>query len=141
MIKVVTDSTADLPADIARELGIEILPVYLIWNNQSFRDGVDMNTDEFYQRLANSEVLPTTSQPTIADFQNVYNKLADQCQGIVSVHISSKISGTYNTALQAIQSLGGDFPIEVIDSKFNSMGLGLVTIGAARAAQAGRNLT
>lgn len=140
MIKVVTDSTADLPADIANELGIEVLPVYIIWNNQSFRDGVDMKIDEFYQRLATSQVLPTTSQPTIADFQNIYNKLAGQCEGIVSVHISSKISGTYNTALQAIQSLRGDSPIEVIDSKFNSIGLGLVAIGAARAAQAGGNL-
>ena len=124
MIKVVTDSTADLPADIANELGIEVLPVYIIWNNQSFRDGVDMKIDEFYQRLATSQVLPTTSQPTIADFQNIYNKLAGQCEGIVSVHIS----------------LRGDSPIEVIDSKFNSIGLGLVAIGAARAAQAGGNL-
>ncbi|HEX7363694.1 MAG TPA: DegV family protein [Dehalococcoidia bacterium] len=140
MIKVVTDSTADLPVGIAGELGIEVLPVYIILNDKSFRDGMDMNTDEFYQRLVSAEVLPTTSQPTIADFQNIYNKLASQCQGIVSVHISSKISGTYNTALQAVKSLKGNCPVEVIDSQFNSIGLGLVVIGAARMAKAGKNL-
>lgn len=140
MIKVVTDSTADLPDDVAKELGIEVLPVYIIWDNKSFRDGVDMKTDEFYDRLTTSEALPTTSQPTIADFQAIYNKLAQQCDGIVSVHISSKISGTYDTAIQAIKSLSGDFPIEVIDSQFNSIGLGLVAMGAARAANAGKSL-
>jgi len=140
MIKVVTDSTADLPNEVAGELGIEVLPVYIIWDNKSFRDGVDMKTDEFYRRLTASDILPTTSQPTIADFQATYNKLAKQCEGIVSVHISSKISGTYDTAVQAIKSLGLDFPIEVVDSQFNSMGLGLVAIGAARAASAGKNL-
>jgi DegV family protein with EDD domain len=140
MIKVVTDSTADLPAGIARELGIEILPVYIVWNNKSYRDGVDMKTDEFYQRLTTSEVLPTTSQPTIADFHNVYHQLSAKCDGIVSIHISSKISGTYNTALQAVKSLKGDFPIEVIDSQFNSAGLSLVAIGAARMAKTGKNL-
>jgi len=140
MIKAVTDSTADLPRNVASEFGIEVLPVYIIWNNKSFRDGVDMNTKEFYQRLINSETLPTTSQPTIADFQNVYNELAGQYNGIVSVHISSKLSGTYNTALQAVKSLKGNCPVEVIDSQFNSIGLGLIAIGAARVAKAGKNL-
>jgi len=140
MIKVVTDSTADLPAEIANELGIEVLPVYIVWNNKSYRDGVDIKTEEFYRRLTASNILPTTSQPTIADFQNIYNKLAGKCEGIVSIHISSKISGTCNTALQAIKSLKGEFPIEVIDSQLNSIGLGLVAIGAARMAKAGKNL-
>jgi DegV family protein with EDD domain len=140
VIKVVTDSTADLPDDVAKELGIEVLPVYIIWDNKSFLDGVDMKTDEFYQRLTTSEVLPTTSQPTIADFQAIYKQLAEQCEGIVSVHISSKLSGTYDTAIQAIKSLDGNFPITVIDSQFNSIGLGLVAMSAARVAKAGKKL-
>jgi DegV family protein with EDD domain len=141
MIRVVTDSTADLPAEIASELGIEVLPVYIVWNNKSYRDGVDMKTEEFYRRLTASNILPTTSQPTIADFQNIYNKLAGKCEGIVSIHISSKISGTCNTALQTIKSLKSEFPIEVIDSQFNSAGLGLVVISAARIAKAGAKLS
>jgi DegV family protein with EDD domain len=140
LIKVITDSTSDLPEGIARELGIEVLPVYIIWDNTSFRDGVDMKTDEFYRRLTSSNVLPTTSQPTIADFQAAYKKLAEQHEGIVSIHISSKISGTCETAVQSVNSLDVNCPIEVIDSQFNSMGLGLVAIGAARAARAGKNL-
>jgi DegV family protein with EDD domain len=140
LIKVITDSTADLPEEVARELGIEVLPVYIIWDNASFRDGVDMKTDEFYRRLTASSVLPTTSQPTIADFQAAYKKWAEQCEGIVSIHISSKISGTYETALQSVKSLDLNCPIEIIDSQFNSMGLGLVAIGAARVARDEKNL-
>jgi DegV family protein with EDD domain len=140
MIKVVTDSTADLPDAIVKELNIEVIPVYILWETQSFRDGIDMKTDEFYQRLTTSDVLPTTSQPTIADFQATYKNLEEQCKGIVSIHISSKISGTYDTAIQAKNALNLSLPIEVIDSQFNSMGLGLIAIGAARAAKAGKEL-
>ena len=140
MVKVVTDSTSDLPINVAKELGIEIIPVFLVWEGKSYRDGIDIKPDEFYSRLAISNIMPTTSQPTHDDFLNLYTRLSAQSDGIVSIHISSKLSGTYGAALHASKSPGNRVPVEVIDSQLNTMGLGLVAMAAARLALAGANL-
>jgi len=140
MVKIVTDSTSDIPKDVARDLNIEIIPAYIQWNGETLRDGIDIDTDEFYRRLTTSTHHPTTSQPPPGEFAKVYQSLAGDADGIVSIHISSKLSGVYQTALLAKQMVEQKLPIEVIDSRYNSMGLGLITIAAARVARAGGKL-
>jgi DegV family protein with EDD domain len=100
VVKIVTDSSADLPAQIVEELGITVVPLYVRFGEQVYRDRVDITEDEFYERLVHDTVHPSTIQPSPQDFVGAYNKLAPDCDGIVSVHISSKLSGTVNSALQ-----------------------------------------
>jgi len=140
-VKVVTDSTADLPPELARMLGITVVPVYIHFGRERFRDGVDMDPAQFYRKLAESQNHPTTSQPSVGDFMNTYNHLIEQgATGVVSVHISSKISGTFSSAQKAVEMARAGVNIEVLDSGFNSIGLGLISLAAARMAQAGEGL-
>ncbi len=137
-VVIVTDGTADLPACFIDELGIVEVPLYLVFGDKSFRSRVEISNDEFYQRLFSSPVLPTTSQPTPQDFAEVYSRLAPGADGIISIHISDRLSGTINSALQARRTVNADCPIEIIDSKSVSMALGLIVIEAARMAKAGK---
>jgi len=130
-IKIVTDSTSDLPQALADELGIKIVPLYVQFGNETYRDRVDISDTEFYERLTNSSVHPTTSQPTPQDFADVYREVSKDADGIISIHISTKLSGTCNSALQGKKLAAIKCPIEVIDSEMVSMGLGLIAIGAA----------
>lgn len=139
-IQVITDSTSDLPESTIRDLGIRVVPIYLRFSEKTYRDGVDITKDEFYSKLASSPVHPASSQPNPEDFTSVFKEYCGNTIGIVSVHISSRISGTYNSANIAKKSLKSECPIEIIDSRFNSAGLGLVVTAAARAAKAGANL-
>ena len=136
-VQVITDSTSDIPEVMANEFGIRVVPIYLRFGEKTFRDGVDITKDEFYSMLTSSPVHPATSQPNPEDFTSVYKEYCDSTKGLVSIHISSKISGVYNSATIAKKTLESQCPIEVIDSKFNSAGLGLVVTAAARTAQAG----
>jgi len=129
-----------MPEGLAEELGIRVVPIYLRFGDKTYRDGVDMAKDEFYSMLISSAVHPATSQPNPEDFTSVYKEYCDNAEGIVSIHISSKISGTYNSATMAKNTLKSQCPIEIIDSKFNSAGLGLVVAAAARAAKNGADL-
>lgn len=140
VVKIVTDSGADLPAELVQELGITVVPLYLRFGEEIFRDQVDINADEFYQRLLHDPVHPSTTQPTPQDFVNVYQKLSKEADGIVSIHISSKLSGTLNSATQAKGLIEKGCPIELVDSESVSMGLGLMSIAAATAAKAGGDL-
>ena len=139
-IKIVTDSTADLPPALAKELGITIVPLYVRFGNETYRDRVDITEDEFYQRLLNDPIHPNTSQPTPQDFANVYRELSKQADGIVSIHISGKLSGTCNSALQAKELVAAECPVEVVDSEMVSMGLGLLATEAATIANSGKGL-
>ena len=134
-VKIVTDSTADLPQDLAQGLDITVVPLNVHFGTEVFKDGVDLSPDEFYQRLIDGPVLPKTSQPSVGDFVQVYEQLAQDADGIVSVHISSKVSGTYNSAVQAKGQANVTCPIEVIDTYQASMGLGKAAMAVARAAQ------
>ena len=136
-VQVITDSTSDIPREMADKLGIRVVPIYVRFGDKTYRDGVDIQNDEFYSVLASSPVHPATSQPNPEDFTSVYNEYCDSAEGIVSIHISSRISGTFNSATMAKKTLKSRCPIEVIDSKMNSGGLGLVAIAAARVAQSG----
>ena len=139
-VKIVTDSSADLPAQLVQELGITIVPLYVRFGEKVYRDRVDISEDEFYQRLLHDPVHPSTIQPTPQDFANVYQKLSLEADGIVSIHISAKLSGTCNSALQGKEMIGKGCPIEVVDSQTTSMGLGLIDIAAAIVAKAGEGL-
>jgi len=140
-IQVITDSTSDIPKDTAEKLGIRIVPIYLRFGEITYRDGVDISNDKFYSMLISSSVYPATSQPNPEDFISLYREYCESTDGIVSIHISSKISGVYNSANIAKKSIESQCPIEIVDSKFNSAGLGLVVLAAARAAQAGANFS
>ncbi len=137
-VQIVTDSTSDLPPSVARELGIHVVPLQVRFGEETYRDGVDIQPTEFFQRLRVSSVLPTTSQPSAGDFAQTYRRISESGSEVLSVHISSKLSGTYNSAMLAKQEVGGH--IEVLDSQQASFGLGLIVLSAARAAQAGASL-
>jgi DegV family protein with EDD domain len=138
-IKVVTDSAADIPSELAQRLDITVLPCYIIFGSEVYRDGVDLTPREFYDKLATSPILPTTSQPPLGLFVETYQNLLQKSDGIVSIHIASTLSGIFNAARVAADALSPD-PIVVIDSQQLSMGAGWQVIMAAKAAQEGRTL-
>ena len=134
-IRIVTDSVADLPAALASANDITVIPCYVIIGSETYKDGVEITPDRFYSRLEGLARLPTTSQPTIADFQEVYQRLLDQGHQIVSIHVSSKLSGTVNSATQAKAAIGDSSPIEIVDSQMASGPMGLIVLDAAQLAR------
>ena len=138
-IKVVTDSASDVPSELAQRLDITVLPCYVIFGSEVYRDGVDLTPREFYDKLATSPILPTTSQPPLGLFVETYQNLLRESEGIVSIHIASTLSGVFNAARVAADALS-TASIEVIDSQQLSMGGGWQVIVAAQAAQEGRTL-
>ncbi len=138
-IRIVTDSTADLPAETAEQLGITVIPLNVHFGEETLLDGIDILPDEFFQRLAAARQLPTTSQPSPGKFMEVYGSLAEAGDQIVSIHISDKLSGTLNSARQAKEQMEGS-SIEIIDSEQAALGTGLVAMAAAKAAQQGASL-
>lgn len=134
-VHVVTDSTADIPPTIAEELGITVVPLTISFAGESYRDGVDLTADAFYERLQHVKELPTTSQPPPALFQYDYQHLASRGE-VVSVHLSRKFSGTIDSARAAAREVGAE-RISIVDSGSASMGLGFCAMAAARAARDG----
>jgi DegV family protein with EDD domain len=139
-VKIVTDSTCDIPTQLAEELGITVVPIYVMFGDKSYRDRVDMSEDEFYNKLVSAPVVPSTSVPSPNDFAEVYSKLAQETDEIVSIHLTSKESGTYNSAILGKELLEKDCRIDVIDSQLISMSFGLVVLAAAQEARAGAGL-
>ena len=137
-ILVVTDSSASLPAALANDLGIRIIPLWLVWDEDCFLDGVDIDPHTFYQRLKEASTLPTSTQPSAVEFRTFFDKLGSECSGIVCVLASSKISGTVESALAAQEF--SPVPVRVVDSEFSAMGQGLIAVQAARAAAKGSSL-
>ena len=137
---IVTDSTADLPPRLAEELGITVVPAYVRFKDEVYRDRIDISEDEFYQRLLSDPVHPSTEPPTPQDFAAVYQKLSQEADGIISVHISGKLSATCNSALRGKELIETECPIEVVDSQLVTMGLGLLVTAAATAARSGKSL-
>ncbi|PLS78550.1 MAG: DegV family protein [Chloroflexi bacterium] len=138
-VAVVVDSTADIPQAMRDEYAISVVPLSIIFGNETFQDGVDMTSDQFYQRLTESNVHPSSSQPSPGAFAEVYERLAQNHAGIISIHISGKLSGTVRSAAQA-QELVPNIPIRVIDSGSVSMGFGFLGLEAAKLARAGHTL-
>ena len=139
-VKIVTDSTSDLPQEAAEALGITVVPLYVHFGTEVFKDQVDLSADDFYRRLVTEEELPKTSQPSIGDFVAAYERIGRDADGIVSVHVSAKVSGTLNSAQQAARQAAGSCPIEVQDTLQASMGIGMVAIEAATVAANGANV-
>ena len=139
-VKIVTDSTADLPPQLAKELDITVVPVYVRFGEEVYRDRVDISEDEFYQRLLRDHIHPGTTQPSPQDFVGVYGNLVEQADGIISIHVSSKLSGTYNSALLGKELVEKECPIEVIDSQVLTKGLGQLVIAANTIAESGKSL-
>ncbi|MGD0115127.1 MAG: DegV family protein [Dehalococcoidia bacterium] len=139
-VRVVTDSTSDLSPDVLEELSIVCVPLSVLFGDKAYRDGVDLTTDQFFQKLVESRVAPSTSQPSVGEFRQVYERLAGEADGIVSVHIGAELSGTVAAATLARDSLSSRCPIEIIDTETASLGIGFTAIAAARAARAGAPL-
>lgn len=138
MVRIVTDSTADLTQEQQQAAGITVVPLNVHFGDQVFRDHVDLTTDEFFRRLKASPQLPRTSQPSVGAFEETFRKLRESGDEIVSVHLSSKVSGTFNSALMAAQAVDKDW-IEVVDSLSTSMALGFIALEGANLARAGRD--
>jgi DegV family protein with EDD domain len=139
-IRIVTDSGADLPAELIKELDITVVPVYVRFGEEVLRDQIDIGADDFYQRLLNDPIHPNTTQPSPQDFINAYEGLSNEADGIISIHITGKLSGTYNSAVQGSKIVKSKCPIEVIDSQQLSIALGLMVIQAAKMAKSGKGL-
>lgn len=131
-IKIVSDSTCDIPRELAEKMNITIIPLYVLFGDKIYRDGVDITPDEFYKMQEASEELPKTSQPSVGEFSAVYEELLEDYDEIISIHISSGLSGTVNSALKAKERFGDK--VKVIDSKSISLGIGLQVIEAAKKA-------
>lgn len=138
-IRIVTDSTADIPEELRQSLKIEMVPLKVIFGEESFLDSVTLRPEQFYDKLSRAQALPKTSQPSPADFQQVYERLLieDEEADIISIHISSALSGTIQAALLAKSMTSNPEAITVIDSKSASYGFGMIVVEAAKAALAG----
>lgn len=139
-VAIVIDSTAYIPQALIEQHNIHVIPLLVNWAGESLRDGVDITPDAFYTRLENAKEMPSTSQPSAGEFFDLYSKIAEEAESIVSIHISSELSGTVASA-HAAAKLMGDFPIEIVDSLSTSMGLGYMGLTAARAAENGASYT
>jgi DegV family protein with EDD domain len=137
--KVVTDSTSDLPAQVVRELDITVVPALVQFGNKVYQDGVDLSTQEFYSRLQTDSFLPKTSPASPGTFREIYSRLAREAEAIISIHVSAKMSATYDSA--RLGSVDLKCPISIVDSETASMACGLLVILAARAAQKGVSLS
>jgi DegV family protein with EDD domain len=139
-VRIVTDSTCDLPAEVAAELGITVIPCYINAAEGSYQDGVDLTRREFYQRLPDWVVPPTTAAPGVETFFAVYERLAREgASGIISLHPLDKLSNLANVARLAARRVSV-IPVQVVPGEFLSMAGGFVAMAAARAAQAGCSL-
>jgi DegV family protein with EDD domain len=143
-VKIVTDSTSDLTPEVAGELGITVVPLNVHFSTdigtETYRDGIDLKAEDFYRRLAQNKTLPTTSAPAPGTFADVYDKLAKETDEILAITISSKLSATYKAALDAKELVKSKARLEVIDSFSAMVGLALIVISAAKAAEAGARL-
>ena len=139
-VAIVTDSIADLPPEVAEKLGITVVPIMVRFGQDLYRDGFDISPDEFYERLRGSKALPATSVPAPMAFADAYDKLAEKASEIVAICVTSRLSGTYQVALQAVPLMKKKARVEVLDSEWAVMAEGFITIAAAEAARAGASL-
>jgi len=137
-VKIVTDSTSDLPPEVVEEFDITVVPVNVHFGDEVYRDGVDLSTDDFYRKLRTSPILPKTSAPAPGIFSETYERLAQDADAIVSIHVSDNLSAVLEAARVGCSDLR--FPISLIDSQTASMACGLLVITASRAAKEGASL-
>lgn len=140
-VRIVTDSTADIPDEVKERLGISIVPLKVIFGEETFLDAVTIKSEQFYEKLAQSSVLPTTSQPSPLEFSEVYGRLLaeDADSPIISLHLSAALSGTFQSAVIAHSMLEEESDITILDSRSASYGFGMRVVKAAEMAQAGES--
>ena len=141
-IAIVTDSTSFLPTDLLKKHNITVTPQILIWGEQQLLDGVDIQPSEFYARLKTAKTMPSTSQVSPATMQSAFQNLVNQGFEVIGLFVSSKLSGTMQSAMQGKETMGAaGEKVTLIDSLATSMSLGFIVLAAARAAESGANLT
>jgi DegV family protein with EDD domain len=140
MVKIVTDSSCDLSEEILKELDITMVPLSVRFAEEVLKERVEITAEQFFQRLVQGSIHPATIQPSPGDFLKAYEKVTAQADAVVSIHISSKLSGTINSANEAKGALTSKCPIEIFDSQTVSIDLGNVVIAAAEAAKQGKNM-
>jgi DegV family protein with EDD domain len=139
-VALITDSTTYLPDEFIQKYNITVAPQVLIWGEKTYEDGVDIQPEEFYRRLKGAPVMPSTSQVTIPNFQKIFQKHLDDGHDILAILLSEKLSGTIDSAVQALASFP-NAPIEIVDSQTTSMAMGFQVLMVARAAAQGANLS
>ena len=139
MVRVVTDSTADIPAEMATELGITIVPSYVVFGLETYRDGIELSRQQFYEKLAATEVIPTTAAPAPSVYEGVYRRLAQETDEIVSIHLAAGLSALYSSAAIGAEGIA-DATVSAIDSGQITMGYGWMAVAAAESAQRGDSL-
>ena len=137
MIRIITDSTCEAPDALLKHPAVSVLPLSVVFGQTSLRDGIDITREQFWQRLPTADPLPTTSQATPGDFLALFTQFTAAGDEVIAVTISAKLSGTYDSAISARNSLPGNAPIDVIDSRTISVGLGLMLQGAVAMVEAG----
>jgi len=140
-IAIVTDSTCDMPPHLAQELGVSVVPLSVIFGEDAYKEGVDITPDLFYERLQSAKDLPTTSAPSVGDFLQTYREVLKTTDEILSIHLSSKLSATYDAACQAAAQLADEGArIDVVDSQSISVGMMFMTVAASKAAREGATI-
>ena len=139
-VRIVTDSTCDLPPALVEAHGIIVVPLTVLFGEEALLDSVDITSETFYERMVSSSELPRTSQPSVELFREAYLEASENGEEIVSIHLSSKLSGTLNAASVARETVAPEVHVDLIDSYNVSLGLGLIVLEAARAAQSGASL-
>lgn len=139
-VRIVTDSTCDLPADVIEQYGITVVPIYVNLENESYQDGVNLDREEFYQELESSKVFPSTASPSTESFMSAFSSLAQKgADAILSIHAASTISGVYNVAMLASRSVKQGL-VRTFDAGQISLGTGFIVAAAAKMAKAGKDL-
>jgi DegV family protein with EDD domain len=140
-IRVVTDSACDVPPELCAELGIEVVPLTIRFGDEEFVDRKELSTEGFWEKLAESPVLPETAAPSVGAFEEVFRRLADEgADGVLSVNLSAELSATIQSAQVAAKALDGECPIAIVDSRSATMGTGHLVLHAARRAREGADL-
>lgn len=141
MVKLVTDSVADLPPEITKDLGITVIPLNVHFGTETYKDRVELTAEDFYQKLESGPTLPTTSAPGPGVFAAVFDELAAKYNEILGVFLSRKLSATYEAALQGVKLMKRKCQIEIVDSTLGIMGEGLLVMEAAKKALTGASLS
>jgi len=140
MPKIVTDSVSDIPLEVVKSLDITIIPLNIHFGADTFRDGIDLDRDEFYSRLQTSSILPKTSSPSPGILADTFDRVGEESDEIVAVFLSRKFSITYDVALQGVELMKSKRRVVVLDSTLGAMGQGLLVIEAAKKALAGASI-
>jgi len=139
-VKIVTDSLGDIPSEVAKELRITVIPITVLFGTEVYRDGIDLTTEQFYDKLVHSKTVPTTAVPPLGTFVEAFDTLAEETDEILVITVSHKFSATYKVALRAVELMKRKCRLEVIDSLGGAMQEGLIVIATAKAARAGASL-